>query len=71
MFKNLSAKYYQGKEKIQKKACERYQNFYKEEKEKKRQYSHAHNKNLWVDEKEKVVEYRKKYYRIKKKKKNN
>ena len=36
MFKNLSAKKYQGnKERLQKKACERYQNLSKEEKEKK------------------------------------
>ena len=37
--KNLSAKYYQeSKERLQKKARERYQNLSKEEKEKKRQY---------------------------------
>ena len=36
MSKNLSAKYYQeNKEILQKKACERYQNLSKEEKEKK------------------------------------
>ena len=36
MSKNLSAKKYQGnKERLQKKACERYQNLSKEEKEKK------------------------------------
>ena len=35
MSKNLSAKYYQeNKERLQKKACERYQNLSKEEKEK-------------------------------------
>ena len=39
MSKTLSAKYYQeNKEKLQKKARERYQNVTKEEKEKKRQY---------------------------------
>ena len=33
MSKNLSAKYYQGnKERLQKKACERYQNLSKKEK---------------------------------------
>ena len=36
MSKNLSAKYYQeNKERLRKKACERCQNFSKEEKEKK------------------------------------
>ena len=35
MCKNLSTKYYEeNKERLQKKACERYQNLYKEEKEK-------------------------------------
>ena len=39
MSKNLSAKYYQeNKERLQKKARERYQNLSKEEKEKKLQY---------------------------------
>ena len=39
MSKNSSAKYYQdNKERLQKKACERYQSLYKEEKEKKLQY---------------------------------
>ena len=35
MSKNLSAKYYhENKERLQKKACEKYQNLFKEEKEK-------------------------------------
>ena len=39
MSKNLSAKYYQeNKERVEKKARERYQNLSVEEKEKKRQY---------------------------------
>ena len=39
MSKTLSAKYYrENKEKLQKKARERYQNVTKEEKEKKQQY---------------------------------
>ena len=39
MSKNLSAKYYQeNKERLEKKASERYQNPSREEKEKKRQY---------------------------------
>ena len=37
MSKNLSAKYYQeNKERLQKRACERYQSLSKEEKEEKR-----------------------------------
>ena len=37
MSKNLSAKYYQeNKERLQKRACERYHNLSKEEKEEKR-----------------------------------
>ena len=42
MLKNLSVKYYQdNKERLQRKARERYQNFSIEEKEKKRQYGRA------------------------------
>ena len=63
MSKNFSAKYYQeNKERLQKKACERYQNLSKEEKEKKEQYGCERYKNLVDDEKQKLVEYRKKYY---------
>ena len=63
MSKNFSAKYYQeNKERLQKKACERYQNLSKEEKEKKEQYGCEPYKNLVDDEKQKLVEYRKKYY---------
>ena len=62
MSKNLSGKYYQeSKERLQKKACERYQNLSKEEKEKKWQYGCERYKNLSEDEKQKLVEYRKKY----------
>ena len=67
MSKNLSAKYYQeNKERLQKKACERYQNLSKEKKEKKRQYGRECYQNLSEDEKNKLVEYRKKYYRMRK-----
>ena len=68
MFKNLSAKYYQeNKERLQKKAHERYQNLSKEEKEKRQQqYGCERYKNLSKDEKQKVAEYRKKYYRMRK-----
>ena len=55
MSKTLSAKYYQeNKEKLQKKARERYQNLSKEEKEKKPQYGECY-KNLSEDEKQKLV----------------
>ena len=67
MSKDSSAKYYQNKkERLQKKACERYQNFSKVEKEKKPQYPHERNKNIPEDEKQKLVEYRKKIYNEKK-----
>ena len=38
----------------------------KEENEKKRQHSRERYKNLSEDEKQKLVEYRKKYYRMRK-----
>ena len=60
--KNLSAKYYQeNKDRLQKKANERYQNFSNKEKEKKQQYDCdcERYKNLSEDEKSKLVEYRK------------
>ena len=61
MFKTLSAK-----RKTTKKACERYQNLSKEEKEKEQQYGRERSKNLSKDEKQKLAEYRKKYFRIRK-----
>ena len=52
MTKNLSAKYYQeNKGGLQKKACERYQNLSKEEKEKKQHYGRERYKNLSEDKK--------------------
>ena len=76
--KNFSAKYYQeNKERLQRKARERYQNL-STEKEKKQQYGRERYKNLSEDEKKtkkkkttkktkkKLVEYRKKYYRLRK-----
>ena len=67
MSKTLSAKYYQeNKERLQKKAFERYQNLSKEEKEKKQQYGCECYKNLAEDEKQNLVEYRKKSYRMRK-----
>ena len=65
MYKTLSAKYYQeNKERLQKKACKRYQNLSKEQKEKKWQHGCKRYKNLSEDKKQKLVEYRKKYHRI-------
>ena len=62
MSKKLPAKYYQeNKKRLQKKICERYQNLSKEETEKKWQYGREHYKNLSEDEKNKLVENRKKY----------
>ena len=56
--KNLTAEYYQqDKERLQKKACERYQNISKEEKE-KMPYFHERYKNLSKDEKQKLAEFR-------------
>ena len=47
MSKNLSAKYYQiNQERLGTKACKRYQNLSKEEKEKKRQYGCERYKKL-------------------------
>ena len=52
MSKNLSAKlYHKKKERLQKKARERYQNLSKEEKEKKQQYGHERYKNLSEEKK--------------------
>ena len=54
----MSAKYYQEhKERLQKKACERYQNLFKEE---KKQYCHESYKTFSEDLKIKIVECRKK-----------
>ena len=58
--KDSSAKDYLNNKEWQKKACEGYQSFSKEEKEKKWQYGHEWYKNLSEDEKQKLVEYRKK-----------
>ena len=56
-------KYYRkNKEKLPKKACERYQNLSEEDKEKKRQYNRVRNKNLSEEEKEKKVGYIRNYY---------
>ena len=60
--KNLSAKYYQeNKKRLQKKACERYQNRYNEKKEEKQQYGRERYKILSEDEKQKLIAYRKNF----------
>ena len=57
MSKVSSATYYQNnKEKLRKKARERYQSLSKEKKEGKWQYGHERYKNLPEDEKQKLVE---------------
>ena len=61
MFKKLSAKYYQeNKERLQKKLVKDIKMFLKKKKKKKQQYSRERYKNLSEDEKQKLVEYRKK-----------
>ena len=68
MSKNFWAIYYQeNKERLQKKTYERNQNPSKEKK-KKCQYGRECYKNLSENEKQKLVEYRKKYCKMKKKK---
>ena len=68
MSKDSSVKYYQdNKERLQNKACERYQSLSQEEKEKKQQYGCERYKNLPEDEKPRLkyeAQYRKKYYRM-------
>ena len=65
MSKNLSAKYYQeNKKRLQKKARERYQNLSKEGKEKKGQYGRKISLKM---KKNRLDEYRKKYYQMREK----
>ena len=65
MSKILLAKYYQeNKKRLQKKAHKRYQNLSKEEKEKKRQHVLEGYKYLSKDKKQKLVQYSKKYSRM-------
>ena len=64
--KKLSAKYYsENKERLQKKFVKNIKIFLKKKKEKKRQYG-CERWKLPEEEKNKLVEYRKKYYRMKK-----
>ena len=65
----MANRYYQkDKEKLKKRARERYQNLSEEEKEKKRHDHCDRNKNLSGEEKQKNVEYIKNYYLAHKKK---
>ena len=60
MSKDSSAKYYQDKkERLEKKAHERYKSLSKEEKEKKQVYDNKQYKNLPKDKKHRLDEYRK------------
>ena len=65
MSKIKSVKYYQNnKGKLQRSACERCQSPFKEEK--KQQYGRERYKNLLEDDKQKLVEKRKKYHKMRK-----
>ena len=67
MSKNLSARYFQeNKEGLQKIARERYQNLSKEKKEEKQQHGCERYKNLSEGEKNKLLDYKKKYYKMRK-----
>ena len=61
MSKNLSVKYNQEKkDRLQKKLIKDIKIFPKKKKKIKRQYDHEHYKNLSGEEKQRLVEYRKK-----------
>ena len=65
MYKNQSAKHYQeNKEKLRRNLVKDVKIFLQE---KKPQYGCERYKNLSEDEKNKLVEYRKKYYKMRKK----
>ena len=77
IYKILSAKHHQEdndrlqknktkQNKNKKKTVRGYQNLFKEEKENKWQYGYKCNKNLSEDEKQKIVDYWKKYYIMRK-----
>ena len=66
MSKNLATKYYQeNKERLQKNLMKDIKVFLKKKKKKKQQYG-LHEKNLSENKKQVLVEYRKKYYRMRK-----
>ena len=65
----MSAKYYQENKALQKKKkklVKDIKTFLKKTKKSKCQYGREHYKNLSENEKQKLVEYRKKYYRMRK-----
>ena len=65
MSKDLSAKYYQdNNERLQKILRKMSRSF--QRRKTKHQYGHEHYKNLLEDEKQKAVERREKYYRMRK-----
>ena len=67
MSKDSLAKYYQNdKERLHKKLMKNIKVFLKKKKKTKRQYGCQRYKNLSVGEKQKFVEYRKKYNKMKK-----
>ena len=68
MPKNLSAKYYrENKEILQKRLVKDIKIFLRKKKKKNQQCGRERYKNLPEDEKQKLVEYRKEYYRMRKK----
>ena len=71
IFEESFAKYYQeNKEKIQKKSHKRYENVTKGEAYNKQEYVCEQYKNISKTEKQRPVEYRKRYYEIQKDKLN-
>ena len=61
MTRQASVKYCQKKQKVKKKSCSRYQNPTEEEKNKKWEYGHERSKNLSENEKQKLIEHRKRH----------
>ena len=68
MSENLSVKYHQeNKETLQKQLVKDIKKFLRKKKKKEqRKYDHECYKNLSGDEKNKLIEYRKKYYNMRK-----
>ena len=67
MYKVSSARYHQdNKERLLKKAREKYQSPSNKGKEIKQQYNRERYKNLSEDRKQNLVEYRKIYYKMRK-----
>ena len=61
----MANKYYQNyKERLQKEACERYQNFLEEEKRKWRKKIRERYQNLSEEQKQKLLEYMSNYYLV-------